>query len=59
MQYTLREAVQNRILWVVLFFAVLGVGGAAFVGDLAIIENREVETSLLAAMYRFCAVLSW
>ena len=41
MQYTLREAVQNRILWVVLFFAVLGVGGAAFVGDLAIYTHLK------------------
>ena len=56
MQYTLREVVQNRLLWIVLFFALIGIGGAAFVGDLAIIENRAVETSLLAAAYRFCAV---
>ena len=43
MQYTLREVVQNRLLWIVLFFALIGIGGAAFVGDLAIIENRAVE----------------
>ncbi|MGI9306706.1 MAG: ABC transporter permease [Gammaproteobacteria bacterium] len=56
--YTVREAMRNRILWIALIFAVMGVGLAAFIGDVAVVEHRIVEVSLLAASYRFCAALS-
>ena len=55
--YALREALRNRILWIALFFAIIGVGLAAFIGDIAVIENKIVEAAFLATAYRFCAVL--
>lgn len=55
--YTVREALRNRILWIALVFSVMGVGLAAFIGDVAIVEHRVVEVILLAAAYRYCAAL--
>lgn len=56
--YTVLEALRNRILWIALVFSVMGVGLAAFVGDVALVEHRAVEVSLLAASYRYCAALA-
>lgn len=56
--YTLREAMRNRILWIALVFSAIAVGLAAFVGDAAVTEQREVESTLLAAAYRYCAALT-
>lgn len=56
MQYTLRESMKNRILWIALVFAVIGVGGASFVGDFSVVEYQRTETAVLASFYRFCAV---
>lgn len=56
--YTLREALRNRILWIALVFSVMGVGLAGFIGDVAVTEEREVKVILLAAAYRYCAVLT-
>ena len=55
--YTLREALRNRILWIAVVFAAMGVGLASFVGDIAVAETEIVEATLLAASYRFCAAL--
>ena len=55
--YTLREALRNRILWIAVVFAAMGVGLASFVGDIAVAETEIVEATLLAAAYRFCAAL--
>ena len=55
--YTVREALRNRILWIALVFSVMGVGLAAFIGDVALVEHRVVEVTLLAAAYRYCAAL--
>ena len=55
--YTLREGLKNRVLWIAFVFAVIGVGFAGFIGDVALTEHKQVETSLLAAAYRVCAAL--
>ena len=55
--YTLQEALRNRVLWIAFIFALIGIGLAAFIGDVAVVEHRAVEVSLLAAAYRFCAAL--
>ena len=57
-QYTLRESLKNRILWIAVVLAIIGVGGASFAGDYAIIETNRVETAFLASFYRFCAVFT-
>ena len=57
-QFTLREALRNRILWMACIFAAIGFGLATFIGDVAIIEHQQVEVSFLAAAYRLCAVLA-
>lgn len=57
-QYTLRESLKNRILWIAVVFAIIGVGGASFTGDYAIIETRRTEAAFLASFYRFCAVFA-
>ncbi|MBE8158503.1 MAG: ABC transporter permease, partial [Betaproteobacteria bacterium] len=56
--YTVREALRNRILWIALVFSVMGVGLAAFIGDVALVEHRAVEVVLLASAYRYCAALA-
>lgn len=56
MQYTLRESLKNRILLLACVFAFIGIGGAAFVGDFAIVEYKKTEIALLSSFYRFCAV---
>ena len=55
--YTLREGLKNRVLWIAFVFAIIGVGFAGFIGDVAVTEHKRVETALLAAAYRFCAAL--
>ncbi len=54
--YTIREMVNNRLLLIVVLFAVLGLGIASFVAEVALTEHKEVQLSLVAAAYRFCAV---
>ena len=56
--YTLREALRNRILRIALVFAVIGIGLAGFIGDVAVTEEREIKVILLAAAYRYCAALT-
>lgn len=58
MRYTVLESVRNRIVWVVLGFAVVGLALAAFVGDYAVVDNRRSEIGILAAFYRFAAALT-
>ncbi|MCH9704771.1 MAG: ABC transporter permease [Proteobacteria bacterium] len=56
MRYTLHESLNNRILWLACVFAVIGIGGASFVGDFSIVEYKKTEIALLSSFYRFCAV---
>lgn len=56
MQYTLRESLKNRILWIAGVFAVIGIGGASFVSDFSTVEYQRTEIALLSSFYRFCAV---
>ncbi len=55
-QYTLLEALKNRVLFIALIFTFIGVFAASFVGDVAVIEHKRVEIAVLASSYRFCAV---
>lgn len=55
-QYTILEALKNRVLLIAFVFAFIGVFGASFVGDVSIIEEQRAQIAVLAAAYRFCAV---
>lgn len=57
-QYTLRESFKNRILWISLVFAVLGIAAASFIGDFTVVETRRTEAGILSSFYRFCAVFA-
>lgn len=54
--YTVREMINNRLLLLVLLFALLGLGIAGFVAEVAVTEHKEMQVSLIAFSYRFCAV---
>jgi len=54
--YTLLEALRNRLMWLVVMIALIGIGISGFLGELAITESREIQGALLAAFLRFAAV---
>ena len=54
--YTIREMISNRLLILIALFAILGLGLASFLAEVAITEHLEVQLSLISALYRFCAV---
>lgn len=54
--YTLLEAKRNRLSWVILFIAMIGIGLSGFLNALAITESAEIQVSLLAAFLRYAAV---
>ena len=53
--YTVREMANNRLLIITIAFALTGLGFAGFISEIAITENEEIQVSLLAASYRYCA----
>jgi ABC-type transport system involved in multi-copper enzyme maturation permease subunit len=55
-RYTLLEALRNRLMWLVLATALIGIGISGFLNELAITESREIQVALLAALLRFAAV---
>ncbi len=54
--YTLREMANNRLFYITLIFAGAGLALASFLAEVAVTEHEAVQTALLAAAYRFCAV---
>lgn len=54
--YTLLEALRNRLMWLIIVVALIGVGISGFLNALAITESREIQLALLAAFLRFSAV---
>lgn len=54
--YTFREMISNRLLVLIALFAILGLGLASFLAEVAITEHEQVQLALVAALYRFCAV---
>ena len=53
--WTLREALRNRLAWVLLILTLGAVGAAGFVGDLALTESRQIQGALLGASLRLSA----
>jgi ABC-type transport system involved in multi-copper enzyme maturation permease subunit len=56
--YTVREAMRNRLLLLVVVFLVLGFALAQFVAEVAITESAEVRSGFLGALLRVCAVFT-
>ncbi len=54
--YTVLEALRNRLLWLFILVAIIGVGISGFLNELAITESREIQAALLAAFLRSSAV---
>lgn len=54
--YTVREMVNNRLIWLAFAFAIIGLALASFVAEVAITEHLEVQLVFIAAAYRFCAI---
>lgn len=53
--YTLLEALRNRLSWLVLIVALLGIGLSGFLNEMALTESQHVQVALLAAFLRFSA----
>jgi ABC-type transport system involved in multi-copper enzyme maturation permease subunit len=54
--YTLLEALRNRLMWLIVVVALIGIGISGFLNALAITESRQIQLALLAAFLRFSAV---
>ena len=54
--YTLLEALRNRLTWLLLLVAFIGIGLSGFLNELALTESRQIQVALLAAFLRFSAV---
>lgn len=54
--YTTLEALRNRLLWLVVGFVVGGFTFAEFIGEVAITESAEFQSSFLGAVLRVSAV---
>jgi len=55
--FTLREAIQNRLISLVLAALISLFGLAEFIGEVAITESAETKLSILSSALRFFAVL--
>jgi ABC-type transport system involved in multi-copper enzyme maturation permease subunit len=54
--YTLLEALRNRLIWLFVAVAIIGIGISGFLNELAVTESREIQAALLASFLRFSAV---
>lgn len=54
--YTLLEALRNRLSWLVVAIALIGIALSGFIKDVALTESVQLQAALLAAFLRFSAV---
>jgi ABC-type transport system involved in multi-copper enzyme maturation permease subunit len=54
--FTLLEALRNRLIWLFAVVALIGVALSGFLQEIAITESRQIQAALLAAFLRFSAV---
>jgi len=54
--YTLLEALRNRLMWLVVLVALIGIALSGFLQEIAITESGQIQVALLAAFLRFSAV---
>jgi ABC-type transport system involved in multi-copper enzyme maturation permease subunit len=55
-QFTLLEALRNRLLYLVLLIVAVALAFTVFLKQVAITETREIQIAFLAAMFRLVAV---
>lgn len=55
-RHTLREALRNRLLWLLLLAACGAIGASGLLHEVALTESRQLQTALLAAGLRLAAV---
>ena len=54
--FTFRESIKNRVVWIAFAFALISIGLASFLSEVAITEAEQIQVSFLAASYRLCGV---
>lgn len=54
--YTLLESLRNRLIWLIVLVALIGLGISGFLNELALTESRQIQVALLAAFLRFASV---
>ena len=54
--YTVLEALRNRLAWLFVGAALVGVGISGFISEIALTETRATQLSILAAFLRLAAV---
>ena len=54
--YTLLESPANRLMWLFVLVALIGIAISGFLQEIAITESRQIQVALLAAFLRFSAV---
>lgn len=54
--YTLLEALRNRLSWLIVAIALIGIALSGFLKDVALTESVQLQAALLAAFLRFSAV---
>lgn len=53
--YTLLEALRNRLSWLMLAVAFIGIALSGFLKDMALTESAQLQVALLASFLRFAA----
>lgn len=54
--YTLVEAIRNRTLWFIALMIASGFGIALFLSQITLTETRQIQTAVLASVFRFGAI---
>ncbi|MBA5606732.1 ABC transporter permease [Duganella sp. FT3S] len=55
-RHTLREALRNRLLWLLVLAACGAIGASGLLHEVALTESGQLQTALLAAVLRLAAV---
>ena len=56
-KYTLLEAINNRLLWLVVVILVSAFGLVQFIGDLAVTDQKEIQLTFLASFLRYSGIV--
>ena len=56
-KFTIIEAMRNRLIVLTLLVMAISFGMIEFIGDLALIEHREIQVAILAAFLRLASML--
>ena len=56
-KFTIIEAMRNRLVVLTLLVLAISFGMVEFIGDIAVIEHREIQVSILAAFLRLSSMV--